>query len=280
MNKVLTPEELRKQKERELRLLRTGASVTNHIAHGRLDKAFRSAVVSGIKLAEEGEHSFTSPNANPLFIVGVLKGLFGAQCLSWKPETLLSAIDKRINGWSEEKAALALEHFHETGEIKSDVPPVLRQKIYAIRILATSDSAHNEWHIFEKIGCAFNDRAVNFGVVEKLSIAECAKTVALIENIRPDEYSDEVKAYIAACAHEEGVYTLGPSKYLKMADSALRRMNYESMGTYPSLSLTLAIQKKYDTLHQESVKIDSDNLIDIQAMKLFAADSVADEAVK
>lgn len=275
--KLLTLSEMQKKKEREKQLLRTGASVANHIAHGRLDKAFRSAVVSGIKLADD--QSFNS-DANPLFVTEVLKGLFGVECLGWKPETLMAAIDRRIHGWSDEKIALALEHFHNTGEIKTDVSPLLRQKIYAIRIVATSDTAHSEWHIFEKVGCAFNDRVANFGVVEKLSVSECAKTIALIENIRPDSYTSEIKNYIAACAHEEGFYTLKPSKYLNMAESDLLRLNKESMGVPASVNIILEIQNKYTQMGQDSVKIDPDSLVDIQAMRLFAADAIADEAVR
>lgn len=260
--------------KKKLKLVRSGHSIAGSFAAGNLESAFAKTIVSGIKLA--GGNPFADPNTNPLALVQALRNM-GIGTLGWAPETLFSAIDRMYFGWNEEKAHQALEKFHDTGVIQTDVPLVVRQKIYAIRIVATSDTAHNEWHIFEKVGCAFNDRVAKFGVVEKLSPGECARTLAVMEAIRPDSYSNEVKVYIAATAHEDGLLTLRPSKYLKTASYALEDMNRDSMGTSLNYEIESKITKKIEILSANSGKIIDDDIVTIQALKIMAIDNMGDD---
>ena len=262
---------------RKLKLVRAGHSIASSLGQGDMEKAFAKTIVSGIKLSNE--NPFANPHVEPIYLAQALRTL-GIAALGWTPETLFSTIDRMHFGWSEEKASAALEKFHETGAIQTEVPLIVRQKIYSIRIVATSDTAHKEWHVFEKVGSAFNDRVAQFGVVEKLTPGECARTVAIIEDIRPDEYSREVKAYIAASAHEEGILTLRPSKWLNMAAGELRIMNEESMGTMLKDGLETDISKKLELLRADSGKIDNEDIVTIQALKLLAVDQMGDDAVK
>lgn len=262
---------------RKLKLVRAGHGIASSLKEGNLEKAFAKTVVSGIKLSSE--NPFSDPHASPIYLAQALRTL-GIAALGWTPETLFSTIDRTYFGWSEEKATEALRKFHDTGVIQTDVPLLVRNKIYAIRIVATSDTAHNEWHVFEKVGGAFNDRVAQFGVVEPLSPGECAKTVAIIEDIRPDEYSREVKGYIAASAHEDGIITLLPSKWLSMANSYLLDMNRDSMGVGLAGDVTEKIRKKLELLKANSGKIEGEDAITIQALKLMAIDAMGDEAVR
>jgi hypothetical protein len=262
--------------KKKLQLVRSGHGIAESIRQGNLEQAFSKTIISGIKLA--AGNPFADASANPLALAQALRGL-GIGALSWTPETLFSTIDRMYFGWSEEKAHQALEKFHDTGVIQTDVPLIVRQKLYAIRIVATSDTAHNEWHIFEKVGSAFNDRVAKFGVVEKLSPGECARTVSVIEHIRPDSYSDEVKAYIAASAHEDGLLTIQPSKYLKMAGPALKKMNQESTGVL-DFGLTDKITRKMEIFKANGGKIEDEDIVTIQALKLLAIDQMGDEVVR
>ena len=262
--------------KRKLKLVRAGHSIAGSLKQGNFELALSKTIASGIKLATG--NPFADPSANPLALAQALRGL-GIGALGWTPETLFSTIDRMYFGWSEEKAHQALEKFHDTGVIQTDVPLIVRQKLYAIRIVATSDTAHNEWHIFEKVGSAFNDRVAKFGVVEKLTPGECARTVAIIESIRPDSYSDEVKAYVAASAHEDGLLTIQPSKYLKMAGPALKKMNQESTGVL-DFGLTDKITRKMEIFKANGGKIEDEDIVTIQALKLLAIDQMGDEAVR
>lgn len=264
--------------KKKLSLVKTTHGIASNLAEGSLEKAFAKTMVAGIKLAED--NPFNDPGVCPLRLYDFLR-TFGINVLAWQPETLFAAIDKRFHGWSEDKATLALEHFHETGLLQTDVPIQIRQKIYAIRIVVTSDTAHTEWHVFEKVGSAFNDRVAQFGIVERLSTGECARTVALIDAIRPDEFSKEIKVYIAASAHEDGLITIWPSKYLKMAGSYLNQMNADSTEVQNRDRLCKEIDRKLEILKAEGSKIHKveDDVASVQALKIFAVDRMGDEAV-
>lgn len=264
--------------KKKLRLVRAGQGIAESLRHGNMEHALAKTIVSGIKLASE--NPFADPGVSPLKLAAEIRKL-GLSALIWTPETIFSAIDKKYFGWSDEKAALALDRFHETGILQTDVPQLSRQKVYAIRIVATSDTPHNEWHVFEKVGAAFNDRVAHFGEVQKLSPGECARTLAIIESIRPDEYSSEIAAYIAASCHEDGFYTTAPSKYLKMADTRLDQFNYESSGLRATAETKGKISKRLAELRDAARTLSRapEDPISLQALKILAADLMGDEAL-
>lgn len=247
-------------------------------AFDRFNRQILKTVFNSIKMASA---VLTDPLSSPLAIFHELQ-MLGQDAFLWKPETLMAAIDSKVYLWTSDQVAEALNHFHDTGEIKTNVPPLVRQKIYAIRTIVTSDTPHIEWNIFEKVGSVFNDRVANFSVVEPLSPGECARTIALIEAIRPDAYSNEIKAYIAASCHEDGMYTISPSKYLNMAEEHLAMMNREGAFRATSPDLVEKISMKLETIRAEASKIMeiTDDFVLIQAIKLFAIDKTGDDAVE
>jgi hypothetical protein len=233
-----------------------------------------NTILRGMKMASP---SVYDPNVNPLVLMDIIKSI-GVQSLGWKPETFFAHLDKTYGKWDSDKISDAMNKFHDTGLMQTDVPNIVRHKIYAIRIILTSDTAHREWHIFEKIGSAFNGRLAHFGVLEPLSPIECAKTVAIIDAIRPDEFSHEVMAYIAASCHQEGLYTLKPSKYLKMSEDLLQMMNREETGRSISDKMIVDIAEKKSTI--ASVTEMSEDFVSIQAAKLLAIDTAAENMIK
>jgi hypothetical protein len=221
--------------------------------------------------------SVYDPKINPMTLLNILKNI-GVQSLGWKPETLFANLDKTYGNWDSDKVADALNKFHETGVIQTDIPNIVRHKIYAIRIISTSDTAHREWHVFEKVGSAFNGRLAHFGVVEPMSPIECANTVAIIDAIRPDEFSHEVKAYIAASCHQDGLYTLKPSKYLKMSDDLLQMMNREETGRPINDKMVGDIIGRKATIASATEPVE--DFVGIQAAKLLAIDTSAEDIIK
>lgn len=235
-------------------------------------------VLRGIKMASP---EIYNPLVSPLFVADTLKQL-GAQALALKPETLFLLIDQKFGGWDGVRSAKAMESFHETGVIDTDVPDLVRQKVYAVRILMTSDSAHHEWHIFEKIGGAFNNRLGHFGVIEPLTPIECARAIAIMDAIRPDTFSNEIKAYVAAASHEAGFYTLLPSKYLKMSESHLANMNREETGRTTDDKIVSAVDEKLRAFKAAGSNLESvpEDFVSVQALKLLALDAAGDEAAR
>lgn len=264
----------------DIRLIKATIGSGHDILQGHPEKAVSRAIATGIKLAfsDREPSPFQNPNISPIALLKELKKL-GINALAWEPETLMVAIDRRYHGWTDERATQAIDHFHLTGLIDTDVDVRVRQKIYAIRVISTSDSAHTEWHIFEKVGSAFNDRIPQFGLVEPMTAAECAYTVSAIEAIRPDDYSNEIKIYIAACCQQDGLLTVVPIKSLAMAQSYLEQMNNQETEEPLSAELKTAISAKYSEFMANHIRIQRapEDLVGVQAMKLFAIEKMVED---
>lgn len=122
---------------------------------------------------------YEDPESNPVALVNDLRKRYQMDWLTWEPETLWETLEEEIH-------------------------PIIKDKIMAIRVLMDSDGFWNEWEIFEKVCAAFNSREVNFTLMEDLSVGELALGVALSRKFKNQDFSDEVKAYIAAQAVEDG----------------------------------------------------------------------------
>lgn len=267
------------QTKHQLQLLRRSTQIGGSLVSKNPERAVSQLIVAGLKMA--GEDVFYNPLVNPLRLVDGLKSI-GIGVLGWSPETLMASIDRKFGHWTESQVAEALDYFHKTGNLKTDVPQLVREKIYAIRVVATSNSAQTEWHIFEKIGGVFNDRIAQFGTVEPLTAAECARTVAIIEEVRPDSYENEIKIYIGAACHMSGLYTVAPVKWLAMAEPYLQQMNYEATADRIEVGLKDEIAVKLAQYRNAKMTLREvpDDVVSVQASKLLAIEEYAEEVLK
>jgi hypothetical protein len=257
-----------------LRLAKSTLSIGESLQARNPEKALHQVMMAGLKMASA--HPFADSLVSPITLALEIKKL-GIAVLGWTPETLMATIDQNFNHWTSAQVHDALEYFHKSGVLKTDVPQLVREKIYAIRVIATSNSAQTEWQTFEKVGGAFNDRLAKFGAVEALTPGECARTVAIIENIRPDTYENEVKVYIAACCHAYGLLTVSPVKWLAFADPYLQKLNQESTGEQLDPGVVIQVTNKMAALKDTVHEVEED-VISIQAAKLLAIDYMAEEA--
>ena len=238
----------------------------------RFTHQMANTVLRGVKMASGS--SIYNPLISNKDLYEYLLDL-GPQALALKPETLFAEIDRKYGSMDSEKISEAMLHFHETGELKSAVPEINRQRIYAFRILMTSDTAYHEWNIFEKIGCVMNGRLAHFGEVEPLSAQECAITVAVMDSVRPDKFSAEVGSYIAAACHMGGVYTLKPCKWLSFAEDKLQIMNKAQTGRDVDPKILNAIESKMLVVEREGLE---ENFIGVQAVRLFGLNKAGEAA--
>ena len=264
---------------KNLRALRSAANIGAAVSSGSVERTAEHALMTGLKMASGA--TLTDPQASPLQILAELKKL-GIAVLGWSPETLAATLDEKFIGWDKDRCAEAILHFHKTGVIKSDIPQLVREKIYAIRVVSTSNSAQTEWHIFEKVGGAFNGRTAKFGVVEPLTAGECARAVAVIENIRPDTYSEDVKVYIAVCCHQAGLLTVAPVAWLAQCEEYLQQLNKDATGESVSPPVRNAIIDEYKkiTADPSQMREVPEEIVSVQAAKLAAINFYAEEIIR
>jgi hypothetical protein len=127
----------------------------------------------------------------PVNVVSIFKNLnekYGREWFDWEPETVIQTLS------------------HDFGmELDSDGENI----VGALQLILNTNQAHENWHIFEKVGHAFNTNNVDFTILQPLRPDEIALTLAIMNYIRPKEvYDTEVAAYIAACAKESGMVYL------------------------------------------------------------------------
>lgn len=112
----------------------------------------------------------------------------------WEPETLWAELSRTTYGAEPEE------------EVKGAV--------MALQLTLNANSPFEHWHIFEKVGQAFNFNPVMFSTLQPLDADEAALTMAILKKIRPkEEYDDEVLKYVAVCAHEAGLVYLPEDMY-------------------------------------------------------------------
>ena len=106
-----------------------------------------------------------------------------------------------------------------------DIDDELKNAIQAFQVVALTNFAFEDWHVFEKVGHAFNQNPVNFGHVQPLELDEVAYTIKIMCALRPkEEFEDDVKGYIAAAAKEAGVVYLPEDFFPKGCQDFLDKM--------------------------------------------------------
>ena len=141
---------------------------------------------------------------SPLGLYRAMNTKFGREWMDWEPETL----------W---------QSFSESGVPLSDEN---RNTAMALQVLVNTNAAHEHWHIFEKTGHALNHNPVEFAVVQPLELNEIARTLKIMQLIRPkDAVESDVCGYIAAAARNSGVVFLPPDIFGSGCQSFLDDLN-------------------------------------------------------
>lgn len=150
---------------------------------------------------------FSYHDAHPVTFSMVLMEKFGTDWIEWEADTLRSEIltDFKTNSISDHNW----------------------QKIQAVRTLLLTVGFWKEWHVFEKVLQALNNNIPRFDLGQKCSLAQLMAGVDIANQIRKDEFSDEIGKYVAACALDEGVVYLPPP--LDFGQNALAEPSYQCL---------------------------------------------------
>lgn len=133
---------------------------------------------------------FSYHDAHPVALTMALMEKFSVDWFEWETDTLKQEI---------------LTTFRATSVSEHNW-----QKIQAVRTLTLTVGFWEEWQIFEKCIQALNNNVPRFDITQRCTMAQLMAGVDIAEQIREEEYSEEVHRYIAACALDEGVVYLPP----------------------------------------------------------------------
>jgi hypothetical protein len=179
------------------------------------------AIKRGLSLAIAGQNNdgnLTKESA--LNVFKYMSDRYGDTWYNWTPETIWQTLE------------------YDGIDTSSDE---LRNMLQAFQVLSRTNFAHEDWHIFEKVNHALNCNHVHFGSIQPSELNDIAYTVKIMSKLRPgEEFMDDIKGYIAACAKESGVVYLpddlfpnGCQEFLDKMDNNIQ-LKEQVMKAYPS----------------------------------------------
>lgn len=139
---------------------------------------------------------FTHHDTHPVVMDFALLKAFGMQWLEWEPETIWSEIQRIF---------------------KSQISEHARSKIHALRALRTSNMPWEKWQVFEKVIQALNNNIPRWAVMQAPTLEQLYVGIDIIDEMRSVDFSDEVKAYIAAAVlHDDVTFVPPPLDFVQV----------------------------------------------------------------
>jgi hypothetical protein len=120
---------------------------------------------------------FSHPDTHPVVLDMVLFKKFGISWFEWLSDTLFHEIEREFN---------------------THIAEVNRLKIMAANTLHTIDAYWDRWEIFEKVIAGINGTIPQIEVMQPPSLPSLLAGVDIVDSIRQEQFSDEVKRYCAA----------------------------------------------------------------------------------
>lgn len=132
---------------------------------------------------------FTHHDAHPVVLDFALLKAFGPQWFGWDTTTVFQEIQRVFS---------------------SQISEHSRAKIQAIKTLHLVDTPWTSWQVFEKVIQALNNNVPRWELMQAPSLEQLYAGIDIIEEIRQEDFSDEVKQYMAAAVLNEDVFFVPP----------------------------------------------------------------------
>jgi len=185
-------------------------------------------------------------------IYDFLNNVLGEDWWEWEIETIEQAL------WV--KYGVALEGIN-------------KDKILAIRHVCRSDNAFADWYEFNQVALSFGSSMADFLYLKSPSPGMVINCVKTLNHIRPDRnsfFSNDVIKYICILLLNNGIYTPPPSLSLIIKDQMDKMISTSTKDKWAD------ILKKYKKIiSNQNIKIDKNNMIDIQAKRLVNAEAAS-----
>ncbi len=156
---------------------------------------------------------FTHQDTHPVVIDFALLKTFGPVWFSWETPTLYQEIQKTFSTQISEHS---------------------RSKIQAVKTIHVSDSVWTSWQVFEKVVQALNGNIPKWEFMQAPSLDQLFAGLDIIEALRHETFSDEVKAYMAAAVLQEDVFFVPPPLSFIQTEIAHPRYVCEDCGSEES----------------------------------------------
>lgn len=128
---------------------------------------------------------FTHHDTHPVVLDYVLLKAFGVDWFGWEIETTWAEIQRVF---------------------QTQISEHNRSKILAARAVHVSDGVWRHWQVFEKVMIAFNNNIPRFDIMQRPAVEQLYAGIDILNTMRKEEFDGEVKAYIAACIHEDDIF--------------------------------------------------------------------------
>ena len=139
---------------------------------------------------------FTHHDTHPVVIDFALMKVFGIYWLGWERETIYSEINT---------------------EFQSQISEHAKAKIQTVKTMHVSAAPWKQWQVFEKIVQGLNNNIPNWEVMQAPSIEQLFAAIDSFDFIRKEDFSEEVKQYMAASIlHEDVTFTPEPLDFLQL----------------------------------------------------------------
>lgn len=222
-------------------------------AYNRTDAPPEEEAVPEPELPSRATHGklFSDKRAHPIQILDVLTMRYGPEWPRWEPETLW---------WSLRR------DFGPVGDLS-------RNKIAALRIAVSTDVPWLDWDVFEDCGLSWNDITPVIGAFQPMTPMQTAFAVHILRSIRPDEeFTHEVKAYIAAILDEHG-FVYAPEEFFDGAQELLDRKDWLA-------GLKADVADAWERIREmspEDIDWNHESPMDLHLLKLFVVQSYLQE---
>jgi hypothetical protein len=125
------------------------------------------------------------------------------------PMEIIMALDAKLPvDWTEWEPSVL---FKRVEGIFGTLNEITRQKMLAIQVARTTDRPWHDWDVFENTCLAFCGQIPLWGELEPLDLHEMAFGMGCLDDIRPEEYGDDVQGYIATTLVYNSLYMVPPS---------------------------------------------------------------------
>jgi hypothetical protein len=139
---------------------------------------------------------FTHHDAHPIVLDFALLRAFQLDWLGWEAETVWAEIQRVF---------------------KTQISELTRAKIQTVKTCHISNGPWEHWQVFEKIMQGLNNNIPRFELMQAPTIEQLYAGVDILEGLRQNEYSDEVKLYMsAAVLNEEVIFVPPPLDFIQV----------------------------------------------------------------